>query len=570
MKTRFRLAMVYYSIIQNFYKMSVKRTKFIFASVLLFILAAAGSLSWNKIKGREQASHPQIMSEVLHYSYFSQKDFYEQAYASAHVFPNPSQPVKGIIVNHHLIGARLIAQAMGIIATVKPVTVVLISPNHYAVGKSKIITSVAAWQTPYGILEPDLQTISKLKNDNLVSVEERPFDQEHGISGIVAFIKKSLPNAKIIPIIVKDNVTVKQARDFAKQFNQDLPEDPIFIGSFDFSHYLTLPTADFHDIESREVIKSLAFSDIDRLDVDSHPGLAILLQLLQERNFQQFDLLEQNNSARIAKRDDILETTSYVTGYFTKGYSSQSETVTMLSYGNFYPDNEVAQALNKNNKNFGFEFLERMFFGQDVTFGTFVGQNQEIGNQLARYGYNNLNEGQNVCKVQIIRSVKIGSCLLNINFGQQSIKSVRQAKLQTDFVVVQVYGQAVSQLQKVSVAHKLVAAGAGTVLFSGNDKIEPLEIYQNKLIVYGQGDNISANSLKSGSKSFIVGLVYQSGQVTADLFPIEIKSGEAKLILPPASGIVLAGLAEKSAVSLEQKQQIKNGQIKLTNLNKIK
>ncbi|HDQ16623.1 MAG TPA: hypothetical protein ENN31_00700, partial [Candidatus Vogelbacteria bacterium] len=61
--------------------------------------------------------------------------------------------VVGIIVNHHLLASRLISRIFDNISHLNPKTVVLLSPNHFNVGFSSIISSEYDWQTHYGLLK---------------------------------------------------------------------------------------------------------------------------------------------------------------------------------------------------------------------------------------------------------------------------------------------------------------------------------------------------------------------------------------------------------------------------------
>jgi len=502
-----------------------------------------------------------ISPNGLHYAYYGQREFYEAAYSAARGFGGPNGGAEAVITNHHLVGARLIAQAIGVLATDTPVTVVVVSPNHYSMGKSDVIMSAAAWQTPYGELEPDLAAINALQEGRLASVEEEPFDQEQGVSGIVAFIKRSLPNARVVPLIIKDHVTVEEARDLASKIGTAIPQDAKFVGSFDFSHYLTLPAADFHDVASLGAIETFDFTGIDRLDMDSHPGLALLLQILKDRGYGKFNLLERNNSARLAARDDILETTGYVTGYFTKGDPSPNRTVTALGYGDFSAEPAVSLSLDRHEKTFGFKFLERLFFGQDLTMGALAGADPRIKGALERYGYNGLDEGQDFCEARDISGNKVGVCLFSATIGDIGMAQVKEMKGQTGFVIVMLSDAALPQSQKELFGRGLANAGADAVLFSGSSQIGPLEIYRGKLIVYGQGDRISKEVLEKGHTGIAVGLVHKEGRLEADLFPVRFDGGQGKLLLKANSDIVLAELAGISAVSQEIKSQIKQGQV---------
>jgi len=124
-------------------------------------------------------------------------------------------------------------------------------------------------------------------------------------------------------------MTLLQAVSLADEYHQLLPNNILIAGSFDFSHYLTSGAADFHDIANLADVESFNFADIYNLDIDSRPGLAFFLDLLKDNGGQNFHLLEHSNSAKLAHQD-ILETTSYIDGYFTAGSATTSSVNTVL------------------------------------------------------------------------------------------------------------------------------------------------------------------------------------------------------------------------------------------------
>ena len=291
-------------------------------------------------------------------SYFSQPDFFDQAYRGT-LQGAPVEGVKAIIVNHHLLASSYIAEAFNKVATTAPVTVLLVSPNHFSSGSGNIIASAEQWQTPYGKLQPNLRLIQNLSKQNVINIDEPPFEQEHGVSGIVPFIKKSLPSATIVPVIFNNRMTLVDAIADANKFAAILPSNTLIVGSFDFSHYLTSNAANFHDIKNLADVESFNIPDVYNLDIDSRPGLAFFLQLLKDQGNQKFTLLEHSNSAELTRRD-ILETTSYITGYFQAGPPATISVQTILSLGSIVPS-------IKPYTNPALIYLDRLFFGQDKT-----------------------------------------------------------------------------------------------------------------------------------------------------------------------------------------------------------
>jgi len=285
---------------------------------IVSLAAVAGLFLVINQKTPAPAGQPAEENKV-HYSIYSQKDFFEKAFTAAPALAKSSTTgnILGILFNHHLLAPHFIAQAFNAVESDGPLTVVLLGPNHFGVGSGPILTSRESWQTPYGVLSSDIELVDSLIVSGLVKADEGPFENEHGIRNIVAFIKHSLPEAKVVPLIIKDNLP-SQTADALAQFLADLPVDVLLAGSFDFSHYHDLETANLHDEKSLAVVKNLSWADTLDLDTDSGPGLRVFLEALSLRRALNFTLLEHSNSAIVARQLESTSTTSYITGYFSR------------------------------------------------------------------------------------------------------------------------------------------------------------------------------------------------------------------------------------------------------------
>src|SRR5680860_352215 len=360
------------------------RSKNIFSIIILLMVFGFGIYCYfflqenhNKIyfNNEEIQIESQESSQALnfHYSFFNQAEFYDKAFEDLEPLENTEDDIKGIIVNHHLLAPNLIAEALNAVSSKKAVTVVLISPNHFFAGRGQVVSSLYDWQTPYGILESDKDLIEKMQDVSLLNVEEWPFEKEHVISNIVAFIKKTLPNAKIVPLIVKDTFSIEAGNDFVEKLEKILPEDSLIIASLDFSHYLPSSAADFHDEKSLAVIENFDYEGTKFLDVDSKPTLRILLKYLDIRNASSFHLLGHSNSAKILKDENIFETTSYLTGLFSSGDKIENNKVTLLAFGGLMLDGSVGQAIDESGSKYPFIHIERFLGGSDIVLADLEG-----------------------------------------------------------------------------------------------------------------------------------------------------------------------------------------------------
>ncbi len=265
----------------------------------------------------------------IHNSGIASRDFFESSFAPTDGKNGPLD-VAAALVPHHLLPKRLIASTLsffdrdgkdGVVVDDRPVTVFILSPNHFSAGSYPILTSAVDFFTPYGTLAADPDAVSMLTKKTAAHVQEKPFRTEHGIYNLVAFVKKIFRNAKVVPLIFKDSLADKDADLFAQEFLKILAERKkvgkidILIGSFDFSHYATDALAKKWDSVSLPIVADLSYERVREVAVDSKPGLRVFLETLKGLGLH-FHLTGATNASQILKQPKMTDVTSYIAGYF--------------------------------------------------------------------------------------------------------------------------------------------------------------------------------------------------------------------------------------------------------------
>lgn len=178
--------------------------------------------------------------------------------------------------------------------------VVVIGPNHREAGGSVITSGSADWETPFGILETDKETVNELYNKGLAAVDEEVLEGEQSIEVLAVYIKYFLKDAKIVPVVLKRAVTDAETEKLADFFSKKIGAETLVLASVDFSHYLTKKEADEKDRQTGEMIKNYRIADLDGLDSDylDSPGAVItLLKFAQKKKLGQPEVIEHINSA---------------------------------------------------------------------------------------------------------------------------------------------------------------------------------------------------------------------------------------------------------------------------------
>jgi AmmeMemoRadiSam system protein B len=222
------------------------------------------------------------------------------------------------IVTHHLLAIGLMNEFFFCLSkNAKPERVVLIGPDHYGQSIERISVSSLPWKTPFGTLASDTLAATTINSSLNLDDDPEAFSGEHSIGVLVPFIHYYFPESRLVPIIIQRNVGLDKLNKFKTILNAYL-SDPktLVLLSMDFTHNQTSEEADRRDELSRNVIEKFEYEKTDKLDVDCHPGLKMLLAALRERQGMRARFLNHSNSAKITGQTGLTNVTSYFTILF--------------------------------------------------------------------------------------------------------------------------------------------------------------------------------------------------------------------------------------------------------------
>ena len=246
--------------------------------------------------------------------------FYDTVYSfPGKEFDLGQSAVSAGVVPHHLLAGDLIADFYRHLSGREYDTVILLGPNHFHAGESRIISAAEDWQTPFGKLEIDQDLLTALRGQTTaIGLDREVLAVEHSINSQTAFIKKTFPKARFVPLVLSPDITAEEAEALAEAIMAASGNKRLFlIASVDFSHYQDSQTASSHDQASIMALESGEPAAAYDIDIDSPPAIATVLEYSRLTG-SEFELLDNSNSAVLSGRPDIESTTSYVTGYFVK------------------------------------------------------------------------------------------------------------------------------------------------------------------------------------------------------------------------------------------------------------
>jgi poly-gamma-glutamate synthesis protein (capsule biosynthesis protein) len=282
---------------------------------------------------------------------------------------NGKQKIFAVTVPHHdLVAADRSKYLAGIAKTESPKTIILVSPNHFDTGKSDILTTDKTWDLGEKKVIPNSEIIVKLSSD-LVRNDENAFLGEHGIKNILPDIANYFPAAKVVPIIIKQDVTKEKVALLADNLIANCTDDCLLITSVDDSHYQPASLSELHDSLTIRALNNMDEDLIWRAEVDSRHSMALSLAWSKAHGANSFHLYKNTNSGIIAGDRDA-ETTSYIFGDFAVGEKNAaiSDEVTFTIAGDSMFDRAVDYKFRENKiydifANFG----DRVLSGTDLS-----------------------------------------------------------------------------------------------------------------------------------------------------------------------------------------------------------
>jgi len=250
--------------------------------------------------------------------------FDDQAFAQAlsraeATDPAPMPGARAVIVPHHWLAGHLIVGSLRDLAASGDYRcIILIGPNHINAGGAAVITSDLAWQTPFGLVEPDGDAIRRLTSDGVALSEPSVLTYEHAVAGMVPAIAYLLPEARVVPLVLRSDLTSTEVETLAAALAPLLDGETALVAAVDFSHHLPAQQARQSDRETLEALQSLDSSRIlsfSNEHLDSPASIAAVMETMRLLGATEFELRENINSGDLGG-PALAPVTSYITGYY--------------------------------------------------------------------------------------------------------------------------------------------------------------------------------------------------------------------------------------------------------------
>ncbi|MBR0900277.1 AmmeMemoRadiSam system protein B [Bradyrhizobium tropiciagri] len=234
--------------------------------------------------------------------------------------------LSGITVPHHLLAARLIAQAFQSIESRRIKKVIVVFPDHFKRSNLPFATTDRPFDTVFGRVEISLPDVRTLLGARRLVARSDLFERDHGIGAIVPFVRHYLPDARIVPIAVSLRSQQVDWDQLVAVLHSIVSDDTLVVQSTDFSHYLPLEQAMQRDQEVLNVLASGDLASVARLRQPQHMdsrGSQYLQMRIQQEFFKSRPLIVYNSNSHAFADGRNGLTTTYIVQFYESDPSMQ-------------------------------------------------------------------------------------------------------------------------------------------------------------------------------------------------------------------------------------------------------
>ncbi len=228
--------------------------------------------------------------------------------------PSPGGEILALIVPHagYVFSGQTAAHAYRLIQGKDYESVIIIAPSHFHGFEGCSIYPKGGYETPLGTAEIDESLASEISKASRFKYVRKAHQQEHSVEVQVPFIQKTLPQAKIVPIVM-GYPTRKTVSRLADALSKVLPgKKVIIIVSTDMSHYFPKKKANDTDSKTISLIKSFETKTLlkkieagENMMCGGGPVVSSLLYA-QERGEAKVEILHYTDSSRLAGESQVV------------------------------------------------------------------------------------------------------------------------------------------------------------------------------------------------------------------------------------------------------------------------
>jgi AmmeMemoRadiSam system protein B/AmmeMemoRadiSam system protein A len=251
----------------------------------------------------------------------------DQFLENAKKISSPGEQILALIAPHagYVYSGQTAAHAYRLIQGKDYKSVIIIAPSHRYGFKGCSIYSEGGYETPLGTAEIDEPLAAEISKASGFKYIPQAHQMEHSVEVQIPFIQKTLPQAKIVPIVM-GYPTRKTITRLADALIEVLPgKNAVIIISTDMSHFFPKKKANEADSKTISLIQSLETNSLikklegrENIMCGGGPVVSSLLYA-QKRGEAKVEILHYADSSQLAGE-------SQVVGYLAAAIYSKNPT----------------------------------------------------------------------------------------------------------------------------------------------------------------------------------------------------------------------------------------------------
>lgn len=527
-------------------------------------------------------------SKLSYFSTFlSYNNLVERAFKAAENTDKYDDNLRGAIIPSEIKNAKTLANFFRKLSNTQKVeTFVLIGRNSSFADPYQIAVASQGFDTSFENLELAEDFISDLLDEKDMNIGEstNAFAVETSIISPAIFIKKSFPNAKIVPIVIKDSASAEELNALAEKLYDLTDENTIILASTSFSQQMDKHVAAFHDELSMNLFESFDVGGLDQAEIGSKAVLSTFMGYLN---------LVGARAANIEWRN--FDTNSELLVSFSKGDPVAQRDLHIMAFGDVMLGRYVRSLIDEyGSKDYVFKNIKgfdgRFFKGADTVFanleGPIKGQgkkggtamsfsfNEDVAQFLKENGFNLVSLANNhavdqgwVGRETTIEALntanlnwcghpseadknsvyygEIGdkkfafACFHDITFKLKdaaALELIKEIRSKVDYLVVSIhwgieYQQRADWSSQIEPGRAFIDAGADFVIGHHPHVVQNFEIYKGKPIFYSLGNFVFDQYWSEMTQEELaLGIVLGKDATKVYLFPMKSERSQSRLM----------------------------------------
>jgi AmmeMemoRadiSam system protein B len=207
-------------------------------------------------------------------------------------------------------------------------TVVILGPNHSSSGE--VTTSLDAWKTPLGLVEPDEDFVKEISKDSIILEDPRSHSGEHSIEVQLPWLQYRFGDFKIVPISINSiYYDIDTCREIGTKISETatyLRRKILIVASSDFTHYGSLYDYEPFKGSEKEILKKIKETDMEvinhilnlkpvdvietceknKLTICGYGAIAAMLFAARNLGAKKGELIDYSTSFEISKSIDAV------------------------------------------------------------------------------------------------------------------------------------------------------------------------------------------------------------------------------------------------------------------------